>query len=88
MSYLLEGSGQKIGDQILLNVQLIEGFSDRHVWSNQYKRETKDIFQLQQEIAKSIADEIKVIITPEEKKRIEKRTLRLVKGTQNAAQQE
>lgn len=70
VSYFVEGSGQKIGDQILLNIQLIEASTDRHVWSKQYKRETKDIFQLQEEIAKSIAEEIKVFITPEEEERI------------------
>ncbi|GHN00542.1 hypothetical protein WSM22_20310 [Cytophagales bacterium WSM2-2] len=73
VSYFVEGSGQKIGNQILLNIQLIEASSDRHLWSNQYQRETKDIFQLQQEIAKNIADEIKAIITPEEEKRITKK---------------
>jgi len=70
--YFVEGSGQKIGDQILLNIQLIEGPSDRHVWSKQYRREAKDIFALQQEVAKNIAEEIEVIISPEVKQRIEK----------------
>jgi TolB-like protein/AraC-like DNA-binding protein/Tfp pilus assembly protein PilF len=73
VNYFVEGSGQKIGDQILLNIQLIDGSSDRHLWSNQYRREAKDIFQLQQEIAKNIAEEIKAIITPEEEKRINKK---------------
>jgi len=73
VSYFVEGSGQKIGDKIVLNIQLIDAHSDRHLWSAQYNRETKDIFQLQQEIAKSIADEIKVIITPEEENRIRKK---------------
>lgn len=73
VSYFVEGSGQKIGDQILLNIQLIDGSTDRHLWSSQYRRETKDIFRLQQEIAKSIAEEIKAIITPEEEKRITKK---------------
>jgi TolB-like protein/AraC-like DNA-binding protein/Tfp pilus assembly protein PilF len=73
VSYFVEGSGQKIGDQIVLDIQLIEASSDRHLWSGQYKRETKDIFQLQQEIAKSIAEEIKAIITPEEENRIKKK---------------
>lgn len=72
VNYFVEGSGQKIGDQILLNIQLIEGPTDRHLWAKQYRREAKDIFALQQEIAKSIAEEIQVLITPEEKKRIEK----------------
>ena len=73
VGYFVEGSGQKIGDRILLHIQLIDAATDRHLWSNQYERETKDIFQLQQEIARNIAEEIKAIITPEEEKRIEKR---------------
>ena len=72
VNYFVEGSGQKIGDQILLNVQLIEGPSDKHLWARQYKRETKDIFALQQEVAKNIVEEIQAIITPEEEKKIEK----------------
>jgi len=70
--YFVEGSGQKIGDQILLNVQLIEATSDKHLWSEQYTREAKDIFQLQMEVAKNIATQIEVIITPEEEERIDK----------------
>lgn len=70
--YFVEGSGQKIGDQILLTIQLIEGPTDRHVWAKQYRREAKDIFSLQQEIAKNIAEEIEVIISPEVKQDIEK----------------
>jgi TolB-like protein/AraC-like DNA-binding protein len=73
VSYFVEGSGQKIGDQIVLNIQLIEARTDRHLWSARYNRETKDIFQLQQEIARSIAEEIKAIITPEEENRIRKK---------------
>ncbi len=72
-NYFVEGSGQKIGDNILLNIQLIEGSTDRHLWAKQYRREVKDIFELQQEIAKNIAEEIKIVITPEEEQRIEKR---------------
>jgi len=71
-NYFIEGSGQKIGDRILLNIQLIEGSTDKHLWANQYRREAKDIFALQQEIAKSIAEEIQAIITPEEAQRIGK----------------
>ncbi|MEJ0057750.1 MAG: helix-turn-helix domain-containing protein [Bacteroidota bacterium] len=73
VSYFVEGSGQKIGDRILLNIQLIEARTDRHLWAKQYRRESKDIFELQQEIAKNIAEEIEVIITPEEEKKITKK---------------
>ncbi len=72
VNYFIEGSGQKIGDNILLNIQLIDAASDRHLWARQYRREAKDIFELQQEVAKHIAREIQAIITPEEKQRIEK----------------
>lgn len=70
--YFIEGSGQKIGNEILLTIQLIEAPSDKHLWSKRYKRELKDVFQLQSEVAKNIASEINAIITPEENKRIEK----------------
>ncbi len=73
VNYFVEGSGQKIGNQILLNIQLIEASSDKHLWARQYKREVNDIFQLQQEVAKDIANEIQAIITWEEQRRIEKK---------------
>ncbi|WPR77774.1 helix-turn-helix domain-containing protein [Algoriphagus sp. NG3] len=72
VNYLVEGSGQKVGDKIVLNIQLIDGTKDRHLWSKQYRREVSDIFALQQEISKDIAKEIQAVITPEEKSRIEK----------------
>lgn len=72
VNYFVEGSGQKIGESIVLNIQLIDGTTDRHLWSRQYRRETKDIFELQQEISNDIAGEIKAIITPEEKNRIQR----------------
>ena len=72
VSYFVEGSGQKRGDEILLTIQLIDAKNDRHVWSKQYRKDTEDIFQLQLEVAKNIADQIEVIITPQEQKRIEK----------------
>lgn len=72
VSYFVEGSGQKIGDQVLLTIQLIEGNRDNHLWSKRYIRTTENIFDLQAEVAKDIAAEIEVIITPEEQQRIEK----------------
>lgn len=71
-NYLVEGSGQKIGDQILLNIQLIEAVTDNQLLAKRYKRDAGDIFELQLEVARSIAAEIEAIITPEEVARIEK----------------
>ena len=73
-NYFVEGSGQKLGDNIVLNIQLIEGPTDKHLWAKQYRKEARDIFELQREIAKDIAKEIQVIITPEEEERIEKKS--------------
>ncbi|WP_257666119.1 helix-turn-helix domain-containing protein [Parapedobacter tibetensis] len=72
VSYVVEGSGQKIGNRILLNIQLIDARHDNHLWARRYEREVTDIFQLQQEIAKDIAKEVRAIVTWEERKRIER----------------
>jgi len=73
VSYFVEGSGQKIGEDILLNIQLIEASTDKHLWAQQYKRKATDIFDLQQEVSKNIAGKIEAIITPEEVERIDKK---------------
>ncbi|WP_375579350.1 helix-turn-helix domain-containing protein [Marivirga tractuosa] len=72
VNYFVEGSGQKIGNEIVLTIQLIEAPSDKHLWSKRYKRELKDVFELQADVAKSIAAEINAVITPKEQERIEK----------------
>ncbi len=72
VNYFVEGSGQKVGDQILLSIQLIDGRNDKHIWSKQYSESVKDIFKLQAEVAKNIASEIQVIISPEVQQNIEK----------------
>jgi len=73
VAYILEGSGQKVGNKILLNIQLIEAHGDDHLWAEQYNREVNDIFQLQIEVAQKIAGEIEVIITPAEEERIKQK---------------
>lgn len=72
VSYIVEGSGQKQGDKVMLNIQLIHARDDRHLWAGQYSEEIEDVFELQSDIAKKIADEVEAIIKPEEEKRIEK----------------
>ncbi len=73
VNYFVEGSGQKIGNRLLLNIKLIDASSDGHLWARQYRREANDIFQLQQEVAKDIANEIQAIVTQEEVRQIEKK---------------
>ena len=72
VNYIIEGSGQKIGDQILLNIQLIDAKTDKHLWAEQYNRKAEDIFALQSEVAKNIAEKIEVIISPEVQQSIDK----------------
>ena len=73
VNYVVEGSGQRVGDQVLLNIQLIEANSDRPVWSEQYRREVVDVFDLQDEVARKIAEAVKATVTPAELEQIEKR---------------
>ena len=72
VEYLLEGSFQKFGDNVKLIVQLINASEESHVWANDYDRNWKDIISIQSEVAKEIANELSVVITPEEKQLIEK----------------
>jgi TolB-like protein/Tfp pilus assembly protein PilF len=73
VNYLVEGSGQRVGNQVLLNIQLIEASSDTPIWVGQYNQEIVDIFVLQNDVAKKIADAIEAVVTPDELKQIEKR---------------
>ncbi len=73
VNYVVEGSGQRMGDQVLLNIQLIEAASDKPVWSEQYRREVVDIFDLQNEVARKIADAVQATVTPAEREQIEKK---------------
>ncbi|TPE42406.1 helix-turn-helix domain-containing protein [Pontibacter mangrovi] len=73
VSYIVEGSGQRVGDRVLLNIQLIDASRDQPIWAKQYSRKVVDVFALQNEVAREIADAIKVIVTPAELERIERK---------------
>ena len=75
VNYIVEGSGQKYGNTIRLRIQLLEGGKDRHLWGESYEQiieSPEDIFKIQNQIAESIAAELKAIISPEEKQLINK----------------
>ena len=59
MANILEGSVQKANDQVRVNVQLINAASDAHLWAEIYDRKLTDIFAVESEIAKSIADTLR-----------------------------
>jgi TolB-like protein/Tfp pilus assembly protein PilF len=75
---ILEGSVQKIGDKVHINLQLIRADTDSHIWAKSYDRLLADIFAVEGEVARSVADELRTTLSPEEKTRVER------KPTENA----
>ncbi|MFL6583551.1 MAG: tetratricopeptide repeat protein [Chthoniobacterales bacterium] len=67
---ILEGSVQKSNDQVRVNVQLINALSDAHLWADTYDRKLVDIFSVETEIAKTIADRLQAKLTGSEKQLI------------------
>jgi len=63
---LLEGSVRKAGDRLRITAQLIDTRDDRHLWSDRYDRTLDDVFAIQEDIAGSIVDALKVTLTPGE----------------------
>jgi TolB-like protein/Tfp pilus assembly protein PilF len=78
VSNVLEGSVQKAGDRVHINVQLIQADNDAHLWAQSYDRQLTDIFSVEAEVAKSIADSLQTTLSPQEKARVE------AKPTENA----
>lgn len=73
VNYILEGSGQVINNEIKLTLQLIEVNSGNHVWADNYIRDTENIFELQKDVAISVASALKATLTTKEIDQIEKR---------------
>jgi TolB-like protein/Tfp pilus assembly protein PilF len=67
---ILEGSVQKSGDQVRVNVQLINAMTEAHLWADTYDRKLTDIFGVESEIAKTIADTLQAKLTGSEKRAI------------------
>src|SRR5439155_10045712 len=71
VSNILEGSVQKSGDRVHINVQLIQAENDAHLWAQSYDRQLTDIFSVEAEVAKSIADSLSATLSPQEKAQVE-----------------
>jgi len=69
---LIEGSVLRSGDRVRITAQLIHATTDQHLWAESYERDYHDILSLQSQIARQVADEVKVILTPEERARLGK----------------
>lgn len=73
VNYLIEGSGQRIDNHVLLNIQLIDASNDTPIWAEQYNHKTENIFSIQNEVAKKITEAIKATVTPAELEQIDKK---------------
>jgi Tfp pilus assembly protein PilF len=67
VAHLLEGSVQRAGGEVRVNAQLIDTRTDAHLWAENYDRPLNDVFAIQSEIAKTIADQLQARLSPNEK---------------------
>ena len=72
VAHILEGSVQKASDQVRVNVQLINALTDAHLWADTYDRKLTDIFAVESDIAKTIAETLQAKLTGSEKSSIAK----------------
>jgi TolB-like protein/class 3 adenylate cyclase/Tfp pilus assembly protein PilF len=73
VAHLLEGSVQRAGNKVRVNAQLLDARNDAHLWAQTYDRDLADVFAIQSEIAKAIADQLQAKLSPTEKAAIEQR---------------
>jgi TolB-like protein/class 3 adenylate cyclase/Tfp pilus assembly protein PilF len=71
VSHLLEGSVQRSGSRVRVTAELIDARTDTHQWAEHYDRDLADVFGIQSEIAKAIADQLQAKLSPQEKARVE-----------------
>jgi TolB-like protein/class 3 adenylate cyclase len=70
---VVEGSVQRSGNRVRVNAQLIDAHNDAHLWAQTYDRDLADVFAIQSEIARAIADQLQAKLSPAEKNAIEQR---------------
>ncbi len=71
VAHVVEGSVQRAANKIRVTAQLIDARNDAHLWAQTYDRDLADVFAIQSEIAKAIADQLQAKLSPNEKKAIE-----------------
>jgi TolB-like protein/class 3 adenylate cyclase/Tfp pilus assembly protein PilF len=72
VAHVLEGSVQRAGNRVRVNAQLVDARTDAHLWAQTYDRDLADVFAIQSEIAKTIADQLRAKLSPSEKSAIER----------------
>src|SRR5437773_1484731 len=71
VAHLLEGNVQRAGNRVRVSTQLIDARTDAHLWAENYHRPLDDVFAIQSEIAKAVADQLQAKLAPAEKAAIE-----------------
>src|SRR5262249_28205260 len=79
VAHILEGSVQKSGDAVRVNVQLIKAANDSHLWADTFDRKLTDIFSVESEVAKTVADQLQAKLSGREEQAV------TAKPTDNAA---
>jgi TolB-like protein/Flp pilus assembly protein TadD len=69
---VIEGSVMRAGERVRITAQLIHATTDQHLWAESYERDFRDILSLQGEIARQVAHEVRIILTPEERAQLER----------------
>ena len=72
VAHVVEGSVQRSGNRVRINAQLVDVRTDRHLWAQTYDRDLPDVFAIQSEIAKTIADQLEAKLSPAEKDALER----------------
>jgi TolB-like protein/class 3 adenylate cyclase/Tfp pilus assembly protein PilF len=73
VAHVLEGSVQRSSNRVRVTAQLIDARTDTHEWAERYDRDLADVFAIQSEIAKTIADQLEAKLSPQEKERVEEK---------------
>jgi TolB-like protein/Tfp pilus assembly protein PilF len=71
--YVVEGTITRVGDRVRITAQLIATATDRHLWADSFERTGRDVLGLQGEIARAIADQVHISLTPGEQARLDAR---------------
>jgi TolB-like protein/Tfp pilus assembly protein PilF len=67
---VVEGSVERSNEKVQINVQLIQAATDRHLWAKSYEQDLRDILSLQNSVAREVADEVRIKLTPQEQARL------------------
>lgn len=67
---VIEGTVQRSGDRVRISAQLVEARTDRHLWAESYDRDLRDVLAMEDEVARAIAGEIRLKLTPQENARL------------------